>query len=188
MKALSLPLNTYAMRDIAHKLGYKSKKPIASLRSLTLTIFYNKKQLTNASFLFPILYLYIWIQTGQKPIQIKARKAMANFQIFEGDLLGLSVDLRNKKIFNFLDSFINEGMPYLAEKNPDFKGFSSDSLNQTWTLGFSKFPILSAFSPLYALSKKYFIPHTGIAINFTFPKSSLHHKLWATATYFPILL
>lgn len=188
MKASSLLLNKYAMIDIAHKLGHKNRKPIPYLQTLTLTIFYNKKQLTNSSFILPILYLYIWTQTGQIPLQIKAKKPIAQFQIFEGDLLGLSVDLRKKKIFNFIDSFMNEGIPYLSEKNPDFRGFSTDSLTQTWTLGFSQFPLLSAFSPLYALSKKHSIPHTGIALNFSFSKLSGYHKLWATATYFPILL
>lgn len=188
MKASSLLFKKYAITDIAHKLGYKNRKSIPDLKSLTLTVFYNKKQLTNSSFLFPILYLSIWIQTGQKPIQIKAKKPMATFQIFEGDLLGLSVDLRKKKILNFIDSFLNEGIPYISDKNPDFKGFSSNSLNKTWTLGFSKFPVLSAFSPLYGLSRKHSVPHTGIAINFSFSKFSLYHKLWVTGTHFPILL
>lgn len=188
MKASSLLLKKYAMIDIAHKLGYTKRKPIPQLERLTLTIFYNKKQLINSSLLFPILYLSIWIQTGQRPIQIKAKKPMANFQIFEGDLLGLSVNLRKKKIFDFLDSFINEGIPYIYEKNPDFRGFPSNALSQTWTLAFPKFPLLSALSPLYGLSKRYAIPHTGIAINFSFSKLSLYHKLWATATHFPIVL
>lgn len=187
MKASSEILKKYAMIDIAHKLGYTIKKPIPYQQRLTLTIFYNKKQLTNSSLLFPILYISIWIQTGQKPIQVKAKKPMANFQIFEGDLLGLSVNLRKKKMFDFLDSFMNEGIPYIYEKNPDFRGFSSDAYSQTWTLAFPKFPLLSALSPLYGLSKKYSYPHTGIAINFSFSKSE-YHKLWATATHFPIVL
>ena len=187
MKASSLLLKNYAMIDIAQKLGYKHTKATPHLQSVTLTIFYNKKQLINSSLLFPILYLYIWIQTGQKPIQIRAKKPMANFQIFEGDLLGLSVNLRKQKIFNFLDSFIHEGIPYIYENNPDFKGFSSDALNQTWTLAFPKFPLFSALSPLYGLSKKYSIPHPGIAINFSFSLAG-YHKLWASATHFPILL
>ena len=58
--------------------------------------------------------------TGQQPVVNKAAKAIAGFKIREGQTVGLSVTLRSKRMYDFLDKFINVVMP----RTRDFRGLS----------------------------------------------------------------
>jgi len=59
--------------------------------------------------------------TGQKPIVRKSKKAISNFKIRENDPVGISVTLRKKKMYEFLERFIAIVSPRIR----DFRGFSS---------------------------------------------------------------
>ena len=65
--------------------------------------------------------------TGQKAVKTKAKKAIANFKIREGMALGVSVTLRNKIMYEFLDRFINIAIPRIR----DFRGLNSKSFDGT---------------------------------------------------------
>ena len=45
--------------------------------------------------------------TGQQPVVTKAKKSIAGFKLREGIPLGLTVTLRNKQMYYFLERFIN---------------------------------------------------------------------------------
>lgn len=57
--------------------------------------------------------------SGQKPILTKAKKSVANFKLREGMPVGIKVTLRRKKMYDFLDRFINIVSPRIR----DFRGF-----------------------------------------------------------------
>jgi large subunit ribosomal protein L5 len=57
--------------------------------------------------------------SGQKPIQTRARKSVANFKLREGQAIGLKVTLRKKRMYEFLDRFCNIVSPRIR----DFRGF-----------------------------------------------------------------
>ena len=59
--------------------------------------------------------------SGQKAVKTKAKKAIAAFKIREGMALGVSVTLRNKIMYEFLDRLINIAIPRIR----DFRGRSS---------------------------------------------------------------
>ena len=63
--------------------------------------------------------------TGQKAIKTRAKKAIAGFKIRAGMPLGVSVTLRNKIMYEFLDRLINIAMPRIR----DFRGLSSKSFD-----------------------------------------------------------
>jgi len=63
--------------------------------------------------------------TGQKAIKTKAKKAIAGFKIREGMPLGVSVTLRNKIMYEFLDRLINIAIPRIR----DFRGLESSSFD-----------------------------------------------------------
>ena len=71
--------------------------------------------------------------TGQKAVKTKAKKAIANFKIREGMALGVSVTLRNKIMYEFLDRFINIAIPRIR----DFRGLNPKSFdgNGNYSLG-----------------------------------------------------
>ena len=71
--------------------------------------------------------------SGQKAIKTKAKKAIAAFKIREGMALGVSVTLRNKIMYEFLDRLINIAIPRIR----DFRGLNPKSFdgNGNYTLG-----------------------------------------------------
>jgi len=71
--------------------------------------------------------------SGQKAVKTKAKKAIAAFKIREGMSLGVSVTLRNKIMYEFLDRLINIAIPRIR----DFRGLNSKSFdgNGNYTLG-----------------------------------------------------
>jgi large subunit ribosomal protein L5 len=71
--------------------------------------------------------------TGQKPILIKARKAIANFKLREGRIIGAKVTLRGERMWSFLDRLINVVLPRVR----DFRGVSAESFDGrgNYTLG-----------------------------------------------------
>lgn len=71
--------------------------------------------------------------TGQKPIITKARKAIAGFKIRENMELGLTVTLRNKKMYAFLTKLLF----FTFAQIRDFRGLSVRSFDKAgnYTLG-----------------------------------------------------
>ena len=71
--------------------------------------------------------------TGQKPIERKAKKSIANFKLREGQVIGLSVTLRSNNMWFFLDKLFNIALPRVR----DFRGVSSKSFdgNGNYSLG-----------------------------------------------------
>ena len=63
--------------------------------------------------------------TGQKAVKTKAKKAIAGFKIRAGMPLGVSVTLRNKIMYEFLDRLVNIAIPRIR----DFRGLKSNSFD-----------------------------------------------------------
>jgi large subunit ribosomal protein L5 len=71
--------------------------------------------------------------TGQKPIITKSKKANASFKLREGMPIGVKVTLRRKKMYEFVDRFINIALPRVR----DFRGINGKSFdgNGNYALG-----------------------------------------------------
>lgn len=63
--------------------------------------------------------------TGQKPIVIRAKKAIANFKLRENLPIGVKVTLRRDRMFEFMDRLITVALPRLR----DFRGIPSRSFD-----------------------------------------------------------
>lgn len=57
---------------------------------------------------------------GQRPVLTKARKSIAGFKVRQGMPIGCKVTLRNQRMYEFLDRFINLALP----RTRDFQGLS----------------------------------------------------------------
>lgn len=62
---------------------------------------------------------------GQKAIQTKAKKSVANFKVRENMVVGAKLTLRGDRMWNFLDKLISIALPRVR----DFKGVPSDSFD-----------------------------------------------------------
>ena len=63
--------------------------------------------------------------TGQHPVTTRAKKAIANFNLREGQAIGCAVTLRGGRMFEFLDRFISVAVPRMR----DFRGLPTDSFD-----------------------------------------------------------
>lgn len=63
--------------------------------------------------------------TGQKPIELKAKKSVANFKLREGQSIGTKVTLRREKMYDFLDKLISISLPRVR----DFRGINPNSFD-----------------------------------------------------------
>jgi large subunit ribosomal protein L5 len=59
--------------------------------------------------------------SGQKPIVTRAKKAISNFKLREGQSIGIKVTMRGTRMFDFLDRFNNIVCPRIR----DFRGFAT---------------------------------------------------------------
>jgi len=74
--------------------------------------------------------------TGQKPIMRRAKKAISNFKIKEGQPVGCKVTLRKKIMYEFMDRLINIAMARIR----DFRGVPLDSFDEkgNYTMGLTE--------------------------------------------------
>ena len=63
--------------------------------------------------------------TGQKPVICRAKKAIANFKLREGNIIGVKVTLRGEVLYVFLDRFFNIALPRVR----DFRGINPNSFD-----------------------------------------------------------
>lgn len=64
--------------------------------------------------------------TGQKPVRTKAKKAISNFKIREGMDVGVSITLRGKRMYDFLEKLINITFPRVK----DFRGITDKGFDR----------------------------------------------------------
>jgi len=74
--------------------------------------------------------------TGQKPILRRAKKAIANFKIKQGQPIGCKVTLRRTIMYEFLDRLISIALPRIR----DFRGISPNSFDEAgnYTIGITE--------------------------------------------------
>ena len=63
--------------------------------------------------------------TGQRPVTTRAKKSIAGFKIREGMPIGLSVTLRGRRMYEFLDRLISSALPRIR----DFQGVPRESFD-----------------------------------------------------------
>ena len=63
--------------------------------------------------------------TGQKPLVIKSKKAIANFKLRRGLPVGCKVTLRGARMYEFLDRLVTIALPRVR----DFRGLSGKSFD-----------------------------------------------------------
>ena len=74
--------------------------------------------------------------TGQRAVPTRAKNAISNFKLRENDVIGARVTLRGRRMWEFLDRFINIAAPTIR----DFRGLSPKQFdgNGNYTFGLSE--------------------------------------------------
>lgn len=65
--------------------------------------------------------------TGQSPVKTLAKKSVSSFNIREGQVVGLMVTLRGKRMYDFLEKLIMATLPRVRDfRGLDMKGFDKN--------------------------------------------------------------
>ena len=99
--------------------GYKNKFQVPTIDKVVLNMgvgeaLKDKKRMEHAVNDLTLI-------SGQKPLIIRAKKSVATFKLRLGMPIGCKVTLRNARMYEFIDRFINIAMPRVR----DFRGFNS---------------------------------------------------------------
>jgi len=83
--------------------------------------------------------------TGQKAILNRANKSVSNFKVREGDIVGTSVTLRGKRMYDFMDKLVNVVFPRVR----DFRGISPKAFdrNGNYNIGFDEHTVFPEINP-----------------------------------------
>ena len=68
--------------------------------------------------------------SGQKPVFRKARQSIAGFKSREGTNIGMTVTLRGKRMYDFIDRLINVALP----RSKDFRGLDPKNFDKMGNL------------------------------------------------------
>lgn len=109
--------------DLKKRFGYKNIEAVPKLKKIVVNVGSGEMS-TNKQYLEDVISDIRSI-TGQQPITTKARKAISAFKLREGNTVGVTVTLRNDKMYDFLDKIISITIPRLR----DFRGLPSKSFD-----------------------------------------------------------
>lgn len=109
--------------ELQKKFGYKNVMQSPKLQKISINV--GVGAATQDAKLIETTVKEIEAITGQKPAVVKAKKSVSNFKLREGVNIGVRVTLRNARMFEFLDKFINITIPRIR----DFRGLSDKSFD-----------------------------------------------------------
>ena len=119
MNRLQKKYNEEIVPSLREKYNYKSVMAIPKLEKIVVNM--GVGDATNNSKLLDAAVADLKAITGQQPIVTKAKKAVANFKVRQGQGIGCKVTLRGDNMYNFLDKLISITLPRVR----DFRGVSS---------------------------------------------------------------
>ena len=110
-------------KTMVEKFGYKNPMQVPKLEKIVLNMgvgeaVNDRKKVDNASNDLALI-------SGQKPVQTKARKAIATFKLRAGMPIGAKVTLRGDRMYEFLDRFVTIALPRVK----DFRGLNGKSFD-----------------------------------------------------------
>lgn len=124
--------------DLQKQLGYENKHSVPRLAKIVINagigkLIDYKSKTPRKDLVKQIVMRDLATITGQTPMITRARKAVSAFQLKRGYEVGAVVTLRRKRMYEFLDRFLNTAVPRIR----DFRGFPIDSFdrNGNYTLG-----------------------------------------------------
>jgi large subunit ribosomal protein L5 len=114
---------TNVRKMMTEKFAYKNVMMVPKLEKIVLNMgigeaVNDRKKVDNASGDLALI-------SGQKPIQTRARKAIAVYKLREGMTIGAKVTLRGDRMYEFLDRLVTIALPRVK----DFRGLNPKSFD-----------------------------------------------------------
>ena len=123
MSRLQEQYNSEISKNLFKKLNYKNIHEVPKISKIVLNLGLGEAK--DDAKIVEKAQEELSLIAGQKAIKTKAKKAIAGFKIRAGMPLGVSVTLRNKIMYEFLDRLINIAIPRIR----DFRGLETNSFD-----------------------------------------------------------
>ena len=126
--------NTTVAAELQTKFGVTNKMAIPKLEKIVINMGVGRA--TQDKALIEAAVDSLTKIAGQKPMVTKAKTSVSGFRLREGNEIGCKVTLRGKRMYEFLDRFINLALPRIR----DFRGVNPKSFdgNGNYSLGLSE--------------------------------------------------
>ena len=115
--------NNEIVAAMTAKFGYKNIMQVPKLEKIVINMGIGEAK-ENVKILESAMK-DLEIIAGQKPIQTRAKKSVANFKIREGMPIGCKVTLRGDRMYEFLDRLVNLALPRVR----DFRGVNPNAFD-----------------------------------------------------------
>lgn len=115
--------NSEIVSQLTEVLGYKNVMEVPKLEKITVSVGIGDAKDDPKN--FKTVIDDVALIAGQQPVATKAKKAISNFKIRQGDPVGCYVNLRSEKMYEFLDRLISIALPRVK----DFNGISDKSFD-----------------------------------------------------------
>jgi len=110
--------------ELAKKFSHKNAMAIARLEKIIVNV--GCGEAAHEAKMLEGVQKDLALITGQKPVVTRAKKAVSNFKIREGDAVGCKVTLRRRRMYEFFDRLVNVALPRIR----DFRGLSPKGFDQ----------------------------------------------------------
>ena len=132
-----------AIAEMKNKFGYKNVMAVPRIKKVVVNVGIGKINKENDK--IEEVVNSITAITGQKPVKAKAKKAISGFKVREGMEVGVRVTLRGKRMWQFIDRFVNATLP----RTRDFQGINKKSVDKKGNLnvGIKEHLIFPEISP-----------------------------------------
>jgi len=113
---------------LKEEFGYKNNMQVPKIEKVVVNVGVGKG-LKDSAFIDHVESTLQRI-SGQQPVKTKAKKSISNFKIREGMVVGIKVNIRGKKMYDFVEKLITITLPRIR----DFRGLSLKSVDQKGNL------------------------------------------------------
>lgn len=134
MKSLYEQYKKEVVPALQKELGYKNVMQVPRLKKVVVNAGIGRF-VKEANFIDTVEKNITRI-TGQKPIRTRAKKAISNFKIRQGQEIGVTVTLRGARMYQFLEKLTRVTFPRVR----DFHGISDKGFDKqgNYTIGFKE--------------------------------------------------
>jgi large subunit ribosomal protein L5 len=128
---------------LKEKFGYKNIFAVPKLSKVVVNVGVGRHA-KEKDYVDSVVHDIIRI-TGQKPVLTKAKKSISAFKIREGMIVGVTVTLRGKRMYDFVQKLVNLTFPRVR----DFRGINTKIIDKqgNMAVGFNEhvcFPEIKA--------------------------------------------
>jgi len=136
-------MKTELVSDMKKELGLHSLMSVPRIKKVKINV--GIGTLTKQTKDFSEVIDNITRISGQKPVVTKAKIAVSNFKLRQGMPVGITVTIRGKRAYDFIDRLINIVLPRVR----DFRGLSIKSFDGegNYNIGFKEALVFPEINP-----------------------------------------